>query len=844
MTKGVKSFARSAAQLAVLGASSLALMGPAWAQERHEGHGHGQGGHERSERDADHRDDNDNRDDPITVTGVRGHLESPRYTAPILDTPQTITVVTSETIEEQNLLNLRDILSTLPGITFGAGEGGGGYGDSINLRGFSANNDITVDGVRDSAQYTRSDPFNLEQIELTTGANSVYAGAGSVGGSINLVSKRPHGNNDTALSIAGGTDAYARVTADTDQMLTEGIAARLNLMIHQNDVPGRDVETNERFGIAPSITFGVGGPTQFTLSYFYQTDDNTPQYGVPFAINIVNNGPLPGVDPSDYYGIANFDRQQSQVDQLSGIFEHTFSDNLSLRNLTRYQVVSQDLQSSAPQGAFCLANNTNPFTSSTGASQACTTPAGTYAPSGPRGNVRNSENVLYYNQTDLTMEFNTGGIEHTMVAGLALTREEYDLVNGNALRNPNGATPNPPLTTPLPLVNPNTNYFGPVNFIPGGGALANGPGGTCVTATLVNCVAPAGGSEGERENIALYVFDTAELSPNWEINGGLRVEQNQGQNRTAYYTAYGYLPSGNTNVVGAASPGASAGVFNGWSAWAENEDTLVSYRVGLVYKPVENASFYIAYGNSETPSQASVNGGCTIDAGTTGAASCNVDPEEAVNYEIGAKYDALGGNLQLTAAIFRNERSNYRVNSNEPGVPAQQLDGESRVDGIALGATGLLTDNWSVFANYTYLDSEIIQGVSDFCIANPGAAGCALGGNNAFAGDPLPTTPEHSFSLWTTYEVSHGFMLGYGVTYQGEYTFGRVNATRPLFYTDDYWVHRAMVSYQIGRNAVVQLNVNNLTDEEYYERVRNNATGGWATPGAARNAVLSLNLQF
>jgi catecholate siderophore receptor len=112
-----------------------------------------------------------------------------KYTEPLLDTPQTITVVNRDRMEQQNLLGLRDVLSTLPGITFGAGEGGGGYGDSITLRGFNANSDITTDGVRDSAQYSRTDSFNLEAIELINGANSVYSGAGSVGGNINLVSK-------------------------------------------------------------------------------------------------------------------------------------------------------------------------------------------------------------------------------------------------------------------------------------------------------------------------------------------------------------------------------------------------------------------------------------------------------------------------------------------------------------------------------------------------------------------------------------------------------------------------------------------------------------------------------
>src|SRR6185295_10142545 len=132
-------------------------------------------------------------DSEIVVHGARGQreLESPKATSDLLDTPQTVTVISDQVLRRQNLLTLRDALATAPGITFGAGEGGGGYGDSINLRGYSANNDVTIDGVRDSAQYSRTDPFNLQQIEIYNGANSVFGGSGSVGGTINLVSKVP-----------------------------------------------------------------------------------------------------------------------------------------------------------------------------------------------------------------------------------------------------------------------------------------------------------------------------------------------------------------------------------------------------------------------------------------------------------------------------------------------------------------------------------------------------------------------------------------------------------------------------------------------------------------------------
>ncbi|MCF5925209.1 TonB-dependent receptor plug domain-containing protein, partial [Xanthomonas perforans] len=240
--------------------------------------------------------------DAIRVQQERAQKpSSPKYTEALRDTPQTITVVTKQTMDQQNLLSLRDVLSTLPGITFGAGEGGGGYGDSINLRGFTASSDITTDGVRDSAQYSRSDTFNLESVELINGANSAMSGAGSVGGNINLVTKTAGQGNFTNVMIGGGSDRYGRLTADSNYDFENGTAVRLNAMGHTQDVPGRDEEFRHRWGFAPSVAFGLGSDTRFTLSYLHQHDNNLPQYGVPFALSPFNDGQLPGVDRETYY---------------------------------------------------------------------------------------------------------------------------------------------------------------------------------------------------------------------------------------------------------------------------------------------------------------------------------------------------------------------------------------------------------------------------------------------------------------------------------------------------------------------------------------------------------------
>jgi len=702
-----------------------------------------------------------------------------RYTAPLLETPQTITLVPREIIDQQNLLTMRDILSTLPGITFTAGEGGGGYGDGVNLRGYTATSDISTDGVRDSAQYSRTDPFNLEQLELVSGANSVYTGAGSVGGSINLVTKGPQGMSGTVLDVAGGSDSYGRATLDSEWANSDGPDVRLNLMTHRNDVPGRDVERYERWGVAPSVAFGDDA-TRVTVAFLHQEDDNIPQYGVPYALGAFNDGQLPGSPTSAYYGYANVDSQEIDVDAFTTTVNHEFGESFSLRNLTRWQQVDQLSVVDPPQGTWCIGTGINPWTG-----VACTD-LGTYLPSGPRGTVRDTTNEILVNQTDFTLEFPTGGVQHTLVSGFSISQETYGRNNGNILRNPLGALPNPVLPA-MSIENPDYIYTGPLNPI----------------ATQR--------ADGEVDNTAAYVFDRLQLTERFEINAGLRYENNEASSTLANIAVPYPAPPAEPVVTPA--------------PLAENTDYLSSYRLGLVFKPSSSSSIYLAHGNSETPSQATVNGTCDI------VANCNVDPEEAETVELGGKWE-LKDALTLTAAVFRNERSQFRVPSGDPTIPEQVLDGNSRVDGVALGAAGAIGMRWSVFGNYTYLDSEILQSISDQLL---------LGGTvDILAGDPLPNTPEHSASIWATFQVSDAFSIGYGVTYQGEYTFARANATANLYYTPDYLTHRAMATYAFNDNLALQVNIDNLTDEVYFERIRNNATNGWATPGVERSGVVSL----
>lgn len=758
----------------------------------------------------------------IVVKGLYEHeeLSGPKATAPLLDTPQTVTVISDQTIRKQNLLSLRDVLQTVPGITFGAGEGGGGYGDSINLRGYSANNDITLDGVRDSAQYSRTDPFNTQQIEVYNGANSVFNGSGSVGGTINLVSKAPKAEDLTIVEAGVGSDNYYRATIDSNQRVGDLVAVRLNAMVHRNDVPGRDVEKYRRWGVAPAVTLGIGAPTSLTLSYMHQRDDNTPIYGIPYFRNEVTAGPLPGADSSAYFGIRNLDKQKTTVDRASALFAHDFGSGISLQNLTRWQRVHQYSQTSAPQGIFCLASGVQPVTASPGDNVGAACPPGLapgfYAPSGPRGLVRDQRNDLMFNQTTLRVESGAAGrIHNILLLGGAYSWESYGIEIASLLRNADGTVAPQP---PIDIAAPDTVYTGPVNYM--------------VTAR----------SKGTSRNGAVYAFDTLELGRHVELNGGLRYENNHADFRAIPLAFY---PQ---NVI-PLTPAATAPQVS--------DENLFSWRFGLVVKPVEAVSLYASYANAKTPSSATVRLGCgTVVSSANGVYDpCAVAPETARNYEVGVKAGLMHNRLLLTAALFRNERSNYRVTSNDPSLPTslQVLDGRSRVDGVALGATGAITPHWTIFANYTYLKSKVLQSVSDFCLAHPGPA-CLNSADvpDPAAGDALVQTPEHSGSLFTSYKLPFGLEVGYGFTYQGGFALNQsVLANRRQFRSDDYLTHRAYLSYAFANGLTAQLNIQNLTNAKYYTAIRNNITaatgvvsGGWATPGEARSVRFSLFYSF
>ena len=180
-----------------------------------------------------------------------------KYTAPLRETPKSVTVIPQQVIRDTGATSLVDALRTTPGITFGAGEGGNPAGDRPIIRGFSAESDTFVDGMRDPASQSR-EIFNVESIEVSKGPGSAFTGAGSTGGSLNLVSKTAKLGSFYNGGFTWGSDQTKRTTLDLNQQMTDTSAFRLNLMKHEANVAGRDTVDVSRWGVAPTYAFGLG----------------------------------------------------------------------------------------------------------------------------------------------------------------------------------------------------------------------------------------------------------------------------------------------------------------------------------------------------------------------------------------------------------------------------------------------------------------------------------------------------------------------------------------------------------------------------------------------------------
>lgn len=755
--------------------------------------------------------------------------DSPKFTAPLVNTPRSVTVIPSQLIHDTASASLTEALRTVPGITLGAGEGGNPLGDRPFIRGFDSQASTYLDGVRDIGAQSR-EVFAIEQIEVVKGSDSSMGGRGSAGGSINLVSKAPKADRFIAASGSLGNADYKRATIDINQPINDFVGLRLNAMWHDQDVAGRDAIWSKRWGVAPSLKLGLDGPTSLTIGYYHLHTEELPDSGIPYLYTIGNapagvtetgpaqdfttiGGKQVSVPRGAYYGLEDRDFRDTDVDNFTIRAEHDFG-GVTLRNTTRYGRSTQGYVWTQPddqQGNVYGTNAANPAT------------AGGLV--WRRTNTRYSKTDGLLNQTDLFGEFDVGGIKNSFSASLEFSQEKA--ANGTYVSNAatgaaiaSGSTISPRCSTAMIA---RYNCTSVDNPNPSDPWISYASDTSTVTADIVRSASKTWTLSKTTTQAASF-FDTITITDQLLINLGGRFDR--------YKTSV--------------SPGLAA-TSTANRAYYEREDDLWNYQAGIIFKPTENSSLYASASSSATPPGAFLANGSEGNAlnTTSQALTDALKVEKTKSYEIGAKANLFGDALSLTLAAFRTETKNARA-TNDAGSVA--YIGERLIKGIEFGFNGNITPEWNVFGGYTYMDSEIVDGGSTVTTVN----GVSIAAPSVNTGKQFPNTPKHSLTAFTNYKITPALTLGGGAIYMakvyGGYSDTRTISNGAVVITKElarmvpsYWRFDGNASYAFSDAVSLQVNVNNVFNKRYYDKAY---SAHYASQAAGRTAIATLNVKY
>ncbi|MFW1666092.1 TonB-dependent receptor [Acinetobacter ursingii] len=392
---------------------------------------------------------------------------------------------------------------------------------------------------------------------------------------------------------------------------------------------------------------------------------------------------------------------------------------------------------------------------------------------------RIADTDAFSDQLALNGKFNTGFVKHSFNTGVEFSYQKTDL--GLYIAPPTSSTCTPANYQCTSLYNPtNSDYLGSI--------------------TAYNDM-----SSTRSHNTALYALDSIEFSPQWLMNLGVRWDK--------FDTSLKYNKESMT-YAGVASTGNNA----------ESDSDFFSYQTGLVFKPTENGSIYADYATSVNP--VGIGQGDSSESSISPSIQ-DLSPEKARTYEVGTKWDIFNKRANVTAAIFRTEKQNTRI---QDATGLYTNVGNSKVDGFELGLNGHITNKWEISAGYSYLDSELkTPGYScrgTTCTATP-------------AGGPIPYVAKNSATLWSTYKVLPQLTVGAGAQYKDNVYVN--SSTTAEKYMPAYTIYNAMAKYEINPNVNLQLNVNNISDKRYFTSAH---AAHYAFEGDGRNAVLAINFKY
>lgn len=668
----------------------------------------------------------------LVVTGRYRPLETASGTktlTPLVDVPQTISVLTAQQIADQAIFDLGDISRVTPGVSTGQGEG---HRDQITIRGQNTTADFFIDGLRDDVQYFRP-LYNIERVEVLKGSNALIFGRGGGGGVINRVSKQPVPDQDFAAgTVSADTFGSAYVSGDANYGLGEETAVRLNAYYEHLD-NHRDFFEGDRYGFNPTFASELTQDTRVFLSYEHVADERVVDRGVPS----LNGVPLEGFDQT-FFGDPEANETEFSGNIARARIEHDLSGNWRADASFLYADYDKLYQNLFPIG----------FDAG----------AGTVSLDGYR-DITQRQNFIF--QANLIGEVTTGPLEHTLLFGVEYTDQDTE----NARRDIVFAdSQDDQITFPFsdPLVIPAFSF----------------PEFTR-------------DRDSDVQVTSVYLQDQIDLGRYVKLIGGVRYDR--------------------FDIEVADFIEVADGAGDGNDGFLSRVDEEFSPRGGIIFKPLEDASIYASYSKSFLPRSGDQFLTLTLDQEA-------LEPEAFENIELGVKWD-VNDRISVTAAAFRLERDGGTTLS--PDDPGDTILISSVTRGIELEIAGQILPWWQANFGYSYLDAEEDGRVVDFVEANR----------------TLAQVPESMVSLWNRFEATEDLGFGFGVIHQSASFTTISNAVElPAFTRLD-----AAVYYNLTNALQLQLNVENLTNTDYFPDAH---TDNNISTGAPTNARFTIRARF
>ncbi len=508
------------------------------------------------EKPVENQDRFGSQDARTGTTGIYANstLVATKTNTPLINIPQSLSVITRDFIKDQAPLNLTDVTRYVPGVAVHQGEGNR---DELVIRGVDSSANFFVNGFRDDVQYFR-DLYNAQSVEVLKGPSALTFGRGAGGGLVNRTLKEADGTRVYDATAQTGSFGDRRFTLDGGQAVNDNVAARLNAFYEGSDT-FRDFGHLERYGINPTVTLKPNDDTKIKLSYEYFHDARTSDRGNPSqatsatppsstrfnpAAPFAPNGNL-----STFFGSPTLNVARADVQTAMAIIDHDFDNGLTVHNGTIFADYKKFYQNVYPAG---------------GALSGAVNPADTAVNLGAYQHWTNRDNA--FNQTDFVYKTSTGPALHTVGFGT-----EFGQQTGIDTRN----TGIFPTGTNTIAANPfSPTYFGPVSFI-------HHP-----TATNSDGVTAADSNSKYRLYVeSAYARDTVEITRWLQLIGGARFDR-----------------------FDISATDQNTGILR------SRVDSKISPQAAVILKPIDNLSLYSAYSISYLP--ASGDQFSTLSAGT------------------------------------------------------------------------------------------------------------------------------------------------------------------------------------------------------------------------------------